>query len=205
MTQKNYSPYFANNLNLLINHLNLTKQEFAKEAEITPTILSLFLHGKSQPNRATLMRLVERFHVSLDWLLFNKGTMFGTLSLDLMWYQAIMARLLLAQMKQIGIKEAFELEQEILKNNVDKSQWSPALLSLDNQIWQMCAINEQIVPIYNHIMSLGTEAERMDYLNQMILHREVPNHADSWQTAQQQHQQEQSLQQRLYWTHQAKS
>lgn len=193
MPQKNYSPHFANNLNLLINHLNLSKQEFATQAEITPTILSLFLHGKSQPNRTTLMRLVEKFNVSLDWLLFDKGTMFGMSPMDLTWYQAIISRLILAQMKDIGIKEAVELQKEVLKENVDINQWSEEMHYVDNQIWELCAINEKAVSIYNTIIKLGTESERIDYLNQVILCDSSSENTDNWQVARQHYNREKYL------------
>lgn len=200
MAEKNYSPYFAKNLNLLILQLGLTQQEFAARAEITPTILSLFLHEKSQPNRATLMRLSERFNVSLDWLLFDKGTMFGGRAFDVVWFQAVSARLLLAQMRQIGIQEAFEVAEHICQNNLDKTTWTAPQIQLDNAIWKMCQINEQAAEIYNHIMGLATDAERLAYLNQQLLQQPHTQHPDNWQESTKQHNIAQVLQEKLQYT-----
>lgn len=63
----------------------------------------------------------------------------------------------------------------------------------------MCQINQQAAEIYNHIMGLATDAERLAYLNQQILQQPHTQSPDAWQESTKQHNITQSLQEKLYW------
>lgn len=64
----------------------------------------------------------------------------------------------------------------------------------------MCQINQQAAEIYNHIMGLATDAERLTYLNQQILQQPHSQSPDAWQESTKQHNIAQVLQEKLQYT-----
>ncbi len=57
-------------------HLRLKQNQLAEDVGLSPSYLSDIEKGKSNPGFNFLMRLYRKYKVSLDWLLFNEGTMF---------------------------------------------------------------------------------------------------------------------------------
>ena len=58
--------------------LKLRSEDMGRKLGISRTAYGNLENGRSIPGTKTMMRLTQHFNVSLDWLLFDKGTMYLT-------------------------------------------------------------------------------------------------------------------------------
>lgn len=63
-------------LELLIKELGLNPTSLSKRLNLSQTSIQKNIEGKSLPSSKILIPLGEKLGVSIDWLLFGKGTMF---------------------------------------------------------------------------------------------------------------------------------
>lgn len=59
-------------IEIVISKSGLTKKEFARQIGISTGNLGDWKSGKSAPSAGALIRIAERFQVSLDWLMLGR-------------------------------------------------------------------------------------------------------------------------------------
>jgi len=106
---------FCERFGEMLNQLNLSQNEFARQLGSTSAFVSNIARGKSKPGLEFLQRIAETFGISLDWLVLGKGSSGGQQGLNAEWHYAVMLRVALAQLIAEGNSDAETLAKELLE------------------------------------------------------------------------------------------
>lgn len=169
MTQE-INSIFINNLKKIIQYSQLSQQDFAERIGISFKLLNNILHNRSKPNYVTLVNIAKEFNVSLDWLMQDKGIMFGESRLDSELYRAISMRIVLLRMIEQNIQEALSIRQILLQNKLpNQDNLSEEAFELSQLIFKMTKDEETIIEIYNRVLQVPDKEERLMLINNFIL------------------------------------
>jgi len=58
-------------------HLNMSQNAFARAIGVSSGSISMMESGKNQPRFELISRLAKKYHISLNYLIFGEGEMFG--------------------------------------------------------------------------------------------------------------------------------
>lgn len=137
----------------MLNELNLSQNEFARQLGSTSAFVSNVARGKSKPGLEFLQRIAETFGISLDWLILGKGTPSGQQGLNAEWHYAVMLRVALAQLIAEGNPDADALAKELLDPNAPKKGASDAREELLAELTTRTSHSNLIAAIYNQHLS----------------------------------------------------
>ena len=69
-------PKQSNQIKVLLDHLDITQQEFAKQINISQSAVSQLLNGRTTMSLETLEKISETYEVDCNWLVTGKGDAF---------------------------------------------------------------------------------------------------------------------------------
>lgn len=114
----------------LRTHFSLNTLEMAQRLELSKGGYKKYETGERFPSSHTLTRLIEEFDISMDWLLFGRGSMF---------FSGNSPEEELAQEKEkleldlATLKESYEKEMEILETDIKNSKKIRSFVQYMNQ------------------------------------------------------------------------
>ncbi|MGD2090445.1 MAG: helix-turn-helix transcriptional regulator [Candidatus Aminicenantes bacterium] len=76
INKREFSQEVGRQLKMLRRQLGYSRTEMAEQFGISNNALGKNENGESFPNVQTLHRLASQFDISMDWFLFNKGSMY---------------------------------------------------------------------------------------------------------------------------------
>jgi transcriptional regulator with XRE-family HTH domain len=162
----------------LLDALNISQNEFARQLGSTSAFVSNMARGKSKPGLDFLQKIAETFDVSLDWLVLGKGTRRGEPFLDPDGHHAVLLRVTLAQLVAAGDPEARSLANELLSSsNVDNSS-SPARQALLDELTERTRHGPLLAMLYNQFLSVPDAEQRGKDVLRMALQQLQPSSKD---------------------------
>ena len=152
---------FSCRLGKLIDDLNISQNEFARQIDSTSAFVSNMIRGKSKPGLDFLQKIAECYNVSLDWLILGKGSMYGEALIDSDWHNSVFLRLVLAKHIGQGNVEAQILSDELLRNyHTSQPIVSTERKQLLEQISAETNIGSSIVDLYNQFLGVSNLEKR---------------------------------------------
>lgn len=153
----------------MLNELNLSQNEFARQLGSTSAFVSNVARGKSKPGLEFLQRIAETFGISLDWLILGKGTPGGQQGLDAEWHYAVMLRVALAQLITEGSPGADALAKELLDPTASKTGAADGREELLAELATRTRHANLIAAIYNqHLGEQDVDRRNSDALTSAI-------------------------------------
>lgn len=162
----------------LLDVLNISQNEFARQLGSTSAFVSNLATGKSKPGLEFLQKIAETFDVSLDWLVLGKGTLRGKPFLDPDGHHVVLLRVTLAQLAAAGDTEARRLANELLGNGDISKSASPARQALLDELAKRTQHGPLIAMLYNHYISIPDADERGNEVLRMALQQFQPSNKD---------------------------
>lgn len=144
---------FCERFGEMLNELNLSQNEFARQLGSTSAFVSNVARGKSKPGLEFLQRIAETFGISLDWLVLGKGSPGGQQGLNAEWHYAVMLRVALAQLIAEGNSDAETLAKELLEPKALKKGIADAHADLLAELNARTSQAHLIATLYNQYLS----------------------------------------------------
>lgn len=152
---------FSSRLGKLIDDLNISQNEFARQIDSTSAFVSNMIRGKSKPGLDFLQKIAGCYNVSLDWLILGKGSMYGEALIDSDWHNSVFLRLVLAKHIGRGSAEAQMLSDELLSNHhMSQPIISTERKQLLEQIAAETNVGPSIVGLYNQFIGISNLEKR---------------------------------------------
>lgn len=162
----------------LLDALNISQNEFARQLGSTSAFVSNMATGKSKPGLDYLQKIAETFDVSLDWLVLGKGTLRGKAFLDPDGHHFVFLRLTLAQLAAAGDTEARRLVNELLGDGDISKSVSPARQALLDELVKRTQHGPILAMLYNHYISIPDADQHGEEVLRMALQQFHPSRTD---------------------------
>lgn len=160
---------FCERFGEMLNELNLSQNEFARQLGSSSAFVSNVARGKSKPGLEFLQRIAETFGISLDWLVLGKGSPGGQQGLNAEWHYAVMLRVALAQLIAEGNTDAETLAKELLDPKVLQKGIADAPADLLVELNARTRQANLIATLYNqHLNEQDIERRNADALMSAI-------------------------------------
>lgn len=160
---------FCERFGEMLNELNLSQNEFARQLGSTSAYVSNVARGKSKPGMEFLQRIAETFGISLDWLVLGKGSPGGQQGLNAEWHYAVMLRVALAQLIAEGNSDAEALAKELLEPKALKKGIADAHADLLVELNAWTSQANLIATLYNqHLNEKDIQRRNADALMSAI-------------------------------------
>lgn len=99
MVDSSVNVYFGENLEILRKKSGMSQKEFAEAVDITEASFTSYKKGDVLPNGKVFVRLVQKFNINLNDMLFKKG--YGDPEIESMSIAAEEAEEYLSEVKQM--------------------------------------------------------------------------------------------------------